>query len=297
MNLQSILNGDHYDLVNEPIVFSKSMFDLCFSHKTLEVDTLLLYQFYYYTAKWQKTDRPKATTGYVASGLSWSINRVRRHKKVLLNMGLISDVTVRGSNGKIISVYVYVNFIWTNQKVKEVVDKEIQTIHLQEVNGQLTFINEKLSQATGITNHPGGCRQTNALSVNNNIVPKGTSFEDEPQTTKKGKLSVKEFDLFWDIFPSTRKGSKQQALKRWETMCKEKKVSYKTIKKAIKAQKKTKKWKNGYAPMAVSWLNIAGWNEDIKEMNNTKGFKKSNNNGVTIGHHENKKFKTKKVKG
>ena len=55
-----------YDIQDEPIVIHKSIIDK-FLKKDKPGDLIALYLFYYYTAKWQKTNQPKATTGYSAT--------------------------------------------------------------------------------------------------------------------------------------------------------------------------------------------------------------------------------------
>lgn len=104
-----------YHVNEEPIVLSKSLMDLLL--KEDEVDCLIaLYIFYYYTAKWQKTNQPKATTDYVSNALHWHQDKVRRIKRRLKELGLIEDVVTYGEGGKITGHYIHVNFIWSKQK-------------------------------------------------------------------------------------------------------------------------------------------------------------------------------------
>ena len=63
-------------------------------------DLIALYIFYVYTAKWQKTNQIKCTTGYVANGLNWSENKVRKIKKLLIDMELIEDKKTKKSTGR-----------------------------------------------------------------------------------------------------------------------------------------------------------------------------------------------------
>ena len=62
-------------------MLSKQTLDLFLKQKNL-ADLIGLYCFYYYTAKWQQTNQPKATTGYAAKGLKWGIQKIQKHKKI-----------------------------------------------------------------------------------------------------------------------------------------------------------------------------------------------------------------------
>ena len=104
-----------YSEQEEPIVLSKALLDLLL--KESDGDNLIaLYVFYYYTAKWQKTNQPKATTTYVMKGLGWGEDRVLRIKGRLKELNLVKDVIQRDSNGKIMGYFIKVNFIWSNHQ-------------------------------------------------------------------------------------------------------------------------------------------------------------------------------------
>lgn len=100
-----------YNVQDEPIVISKVTMDMFLAHE-LSSDLIALYAFYYYTAKWQKTNQPKCTTNYSAEGLGWTDARVRRSKSVLRGMGLIEDIQERGADGKMGDAYLKINFVW-----------------------------------------------------------------------------------------------------------------------------------------------------------------------------------------
>jgi hypothetical protein len=105
-----------YDLSQEPIVMSKGLLDTLLN-QSKPADLISLYTFYYYTAKWQRTNQPRATTGYVAKGLQWSEERVQSRKKTLLKLNLIEDIQSKNEKGQITGHYVKVNFIWGKPKV------------------------------------------------------------------------------------------------------------------------------------------------------------------------------------
>lgn len=70
-----------------------------------------LYVFYDYTAKWQKTTIIKSTTNYTANGLNWTTERVQKHKKQLVELGLIEEVVRRNEKNQITGYYIKVNYV------------------------------------------------------------------------------------------------------------------------------------------------------------------------------------------
>lgn len=108
-----------YDVANEPIVLSKAVGDL-FLRQDNPGDLIALYWFYYYTAKWQGTNQPKASTLYAAKGLNWSEHRIRRVKQQLIQMKLIEDVVTRDEGQKVTGHYIYVRFIWSETTLTEI---------------------------------------------------------------------------------------------------------------------------------------------------------------------------------
>jgi hypothetical protein len=75
-------------------------------------DMLALWMFYAYTARWQKTNRPKATVAYVMSGLGWGRDKVRKARHGLSHLRLIQDIQeLKEENGKWGAAYVQVNHL------------------------------------------------------------------------------------------------------------------------------------------------------------------------------------------
>lgn len=101
-----------FDINEEPVVISKATIDLLLQQEKYASDAIALYVFYYYTAKWQRTNCPRCTAGYVGKALSWGMDKIQRTKKILLEAGLIEDITSRNDSNKIIGHYIKVNFIW-----------------------------------------------------------------------------------------------------------------------------------------------------------------------------------------
>ena len=113
-----------YDQNQEPITISKATIDIILKENK-PADLIALYCFYYYTAKWQGTNYPKATTSYAAQGLHWSQDRIRQTKKTLIKLGLVEDRTSRDKNtNKITGHYIYIKFIlWDKTKISHTLEK------------------------------------------------------------------------------------------------------------------------------------------------------------------------------
>lgn len=101
-----------------PIVISKFLFDRFKERKNWEAE-YSLYSFYYYTARWQRTNCPKCTIAYAAKGMFWSERKVQYVKKKLVKAGLIEDVQSRNSEGHVTGWYIRVKFIWSMKKLEK----------------------------------------------------------------------------------------------------------------------------------------------------------------------------------
>jgi hypothetical protein len=106
-----------YSIEDEPIVLSKSLIDLLLK-QTNPAELISLYCFYYYTAKWQKTNKPKATDNYCMCGLNWGYDKFKEAKKGLLSLRLIEKIQLR-EKGKIKEWFIKVNFIWKNNTLNQ----------------------------------------------------------------------------------------------------------------------------------------------------------------------------------
>ncbi len=188
---------NNYDVNQEPIVLSKATLDR-FLKEDKPGDLIALYTFYYYTAKWQRTNQPKSTTHYTAKGLKWSVDKVRKNKKILINLNLIEDIVTKDKTNKITGHYIKVKFIWT----EEAINKSQTT---QKAEGGK-------SQRVGKTT-PNALSSNNLNSLSSNIksfskeklsvskeTPNGffqnLSNEDIPSNTSEGECLN-----FWNELP------------------------------------------------------------------------------------------------
>ena len=139
--------SDNYEITNEPLVVSKSIMDLFLSDDNPKIrsDLISLYMFYYYTAKWQRTNQPRATSAYTMKGLGWSKQRFRNAKKRLLQLKLIEDRTSRekSKDGKMVITghYIYVRFIWSQNNAlftgpvfQPVKNRDINALSVNSIN-------------------------------------------------------------------------------------------------------------------------------------------------------------------
>lgn len=156
----------HYDRNQEPIILSKILLDKLLKQDNPS-DLIALYSFYYYTAKWQKTNQPKATDNYCMNGLKIGYDRFRKAKNKLLELGLIEKLQIRIDN-KIFEWIIKINFIW-----KDATYKNSENLELGKPRTRKTKINA-LS-----TNNK------NALSTNTpreKIPPKTPSIKERNKT-------------------------------------------------------------------------------------------------------------------
>ena len=106
---------EHNFIENEIVILSKQTIDLLLKQKDPS-KCMALYVFYYYTAKWQKTNQPKASIEYVSRGLKWNEDTVRKYKKILIELGLISEVKRLNSDSKKVEGwYIKLNYIWKQE--------------------------------------------------------------------------------------------------------------------------------------------------------------------------------------
>ena len=247
-----------YDLHQEPIVLSKHLIDILLAQEN-PADCIGLYTFYYYTAKWQKTNQPKATTDYTAKGLQWSPSRVRKTKNILRELKLIEDITSK-KNNVITGHYIKVNFIWSRYNSHP--NDFTQCGNSQSVDFLTVW--ETIEGNTLSKNNLNALSKSieNALSKNK----RNTSSSYEEEEEKEKKLSLNDFNRFWKVYP--KKDKKGEALKSWTTLSSKKdRPTLKTIMFAVRDQKQTERWSNPqFIPLASTWINQTRWIDDPKEM-------------------------------
>ena len=167
---------------NNLIILTKYTIDRFLKEKN-PGDLIALYSFYYYTAKWQKTNKPYCTTIYTNKGLQWSKAKVRKIKKQLIDLGLIE------------------NFIRKNKKTNKI---EGHYIKMNYVFKQKT-IEATLTKNDSVENHDTNALSPNilnALNINNNNCV-NTNIEGVP-SKKCIDLKKKDFSKKENIFPKKK---------------------------------------------------------------------------------------------
>lgn len=172
-------------------------------------DLISLYVFLCYTARWQKTSRPKCSVSYISSGLRWGERKVQVMKSQLARLGLIEDVRSVDESGKVVGWFVkvrhMVSVVSTPSEI-EVVDSE---------NHPLTFTT-------------GGESKDKCLYTGKNKKKKtGKGNEDgEAEAKIPSNLNTPEFQEAWQRYLDFRKASKFKKLlpmsiqSQWEKMSK-----------------------------------------------------------------------------
>ena len=140
-----------------------------------------LYCFYYYTAKWQKTNMIKCTTNYVMKGLNWTKEKVINTKKELKKNGLIEDRQTKNKKGQITGWYIKVNYIWKKETIK----------------------NQKVELPEGGKSHRVENPDTNALSANSlNALSANNKTATPAVVARKDQVIFDLIELFKPINPT-----------------------------------------------------------------------------------------------
>jgi hypothetical protein len=106
-----------YNQIDEPLVFSKALFDILLKEDN-PGELLALYAFYYYTAKWQRTNQPMAIGNYTATALKIGIKKVKELKHRLRELGLIESIVRRDSQNRVSGHFIGLNMVWQTPAVQ-----------------------------------------------------------------------------------------------------------------------------------------------------------------------------------
>jgi hypothetical protein len=225
-----------YPINEEPIFLSKPLLDLLLKEEN-SADLIALYCFYYYTAKWQGTSQPRATSNFTMAGLNWGETRFIKAKRKLRELNLIEDIAARAEGGRVFAHYIKLKFLWSNSSI-----------------------------TTPPAHHPGGKTGSNALKTNSNITTSDFVESDGEDINKKITPSM--FDQMWRMYP--KKVDKGKAKTAWLKICRKPskdRPTWREIKSAIRRQSKSERWQTSkFIPHATTWLNQSRWLDDAEEM-------------------------------
>ena len=91
-------------------------------------DSLSLYMFYIKNAKIQKTNSIFNVESFGMKGMGWGRDRYRSAKKILTEEKFIEDVVRRNEKGVILGHYLQINYIFTENKTDETLDKIVHRV-------------------------------------------------------------------------------------------------------------------------------------------------------------------------
>lgn len=111
-NLQEPIN-----LIEERLIILTIYTIDSFMKETAPADLIALYTFYYFCAKRQQTNRPKALDTFTRKGLHWGRERLETAQEVLKKLGLAEKVVSRTSSGKIKGWYIQLNYLFKEESI------------------------------------------------------------------------------------------------------------------------------------------------------------------------------------
>ena len=128
------------DIADNLLVVNKSTIDKLF--KEDNQNPLVLYLFYYKTAKWQKHNPIKAIDDYCKKCLHWGNDKLTATKQKLKELELIETIKRTDEKGKIVGWYVKVNYLVDESRTPEtttpikpeLVSQETNTINNKYIN-------------------------------------------------------------------------------------------------------------------------------------------------------------------
>ena len=102
---------DLKDVANELIILNQITIERLFEQKNL--NALILYLFYYKTAKWQGVNQIKANDSYCKQCLHWGSDKLKEAKNILKQMGLIKILNKKNEKNQIDGWYIKIEYYST----------------------------------------------------------------------------------------------------------------------------------------------------------------------------------------
>ena len=120
------------DIADDLLVINKTTIERLFQHKDHNV--LILYLFYYKTAKWQKNNPIKANDEYCKKCLHWGIDKIQNTKKALKELQLIETIRRTDEKGVVIGWYIKVHYLIDESRIPETTIPTLPQLVGQETN-------------------------------------------------------------------------------------------------------------------------------------------------------------------
>ena len=219
---------DLNDISNDLIIINKITIEKLFSQKNL--NGLILYIFYYKTAKWQKTNQIKANDTYVKKSLHWGSDKLKNAKELLKQMKLIDIIKNRNDKNQIDGWYIKINYYSTTPETTTPIIPDV------------------------------GKQETNAYNNNNKCL----------YNNKNTKENIKrKFEKFWEAYPKKKsKGNAEKWFDKNNPSDELVDIMIDKISLLKNTEQWTKD--NGqYIPYPTTWLNAKGWEDEIYEETGT----------------------------
>lgn len=238
---------------NELVILTKATIDV-FLKQENSAELIALYTFYYYTAKWQKTNQPKCTTDYVSKGLNWNRHKVIKIKKKLIELGLIEDKRVVDETTKKVKGY----YIKLNYKFNQKTEEEITQSAQNPPTGSETQ-EPSMSKSCSLDS-----KHINAYStVKENSYSDGNNIYMSKNESAKTDLK-KEFETIWEMYPN--KKGKDKALSSY-VKARKNGESYENVKKGVEnylLEIEVKGTQKSFIKHGCTWFNNKCWLDEYQ---------------------------------
>lgn len=178
------------DIADDLVIINKHTIDKLFTLNHCS-DCIALYIFYYKTAKWQKTNKIKATDRYVMKSLKWSSSKLTKIKNILKENGLIEIIQSR-KNGKIDGWYLKINYLIHEKKLS---NTKIKIEDSKNISLQDLVFSRSCTEKTNTINN-------NINTINNNI----NANEEQNGKNELNALDklAYNFNEIWKIYPNKK---------------------------------------------------------------------------------------------
>lgn len=103
------------DIADNLLILNQTTVEKLFQEKNQNV--LVLYLFYYKTAKWQKHNPIKATDDYCKKCLHWGIDKLQQAKKRLKEINLIETIRRIDDKGVVAGWFIKVNYLVDESRI------------------------------------------------------------------------------------------------------------------------------------------------------------------------------------
>lgn len=120
------------DIADDLLVINKITIERLFQIDNQSA--LILYLFYYKTAKWQKTNPIKASDEYCKKCLHWGIDKLQATKKALKDMNLIETIRKTDNKGIVVGWYIKVNYLVDDSRIPKTTIPISPQLDKQETN-------------------------------------------------------------------------------------------------------------------------------------------------------------------